>query len=147
MQTLDGAGRPADDAKPAVTPQDFMAAVTLFLVCQLAGETLVQSLGVALAHFAFPGPVAGMAILFAWLAVRRRIDAPVDAASNGILRNLSLLFVPAAVGIVQYGHVIAEFGLALIAALILSTVATLVVTVYVFVWVARRTGGGGDDAS
>jgi holin-like protein len=147
MQTIDGAGRPASAAGPAVTPQGFMAAVTLFLVCQLAGETAVRSLGIALPHFAFPGPVAGMAILFVWLAVRRRIDPTVDAASNGILRNLSLLFVPAAVGIVQYGDVITEFGLALIAALILSTVATLIVTVYAFVWVARRTGSGGQDAA
>jgi len=83
-----------------------------------------------------------MAILFAWLAIRGRIGPSVGAASNGILRNLSLLFVPAAVGIVQYGSVIADFGLALIAALILSTVATLIVTVLVFVWVARRTGKG-----
>jgi len=147
MQTIDGAGRPETEAKADVTPQSFMAAVTLFLVCQLAGETLVQSLGVALPHFAFPGPVAGMAILFGWLSIRRRIDPAVDAASNGILRNLSLLFVPAAVGIVQYGDVIAEFGLALIAALILSTVLTLIVTVYAFVWAAGRTGAGGRDAA
>lgn len=148
MQTIDGAGRPAATApEPAVTPQSFMAAVTLFLVCQLAGETVVRSLGVALPHFAFPGPVAGMAILFGWLAMRGRIGPSVGAASNGILRNLSLLFVPAAVGIVQYGNVIADFGLALIVALILSTVATLVVTVLVFVWVAKRTGTGGENAA
>jgi holin-like protein len=146
MQTIDGAGQPASDTG-IVTPQSFMAAVTLLLVCQLAGEALVQSLGVALPHFSFPGPVAGMAILFGWLAVYGRIGPAVDAASNGILRNLSLLFVPAAVGIVQYGNVIADFGLALIAALILSTVATLIVTVYVFVWVARRTGTGGNHAA
>ena len=64
----------------------------------------------------------------------------LDAASGAILRNLSLLFVPAAVGIVQYGSILAEFGIALVAALILSTVLTLLVTVGVFIAVSRRTG-------
>lgn len=147
MKTIDGSGSPPAVAEAAVTPQDFIAALTLFLICQLAGETLVRSLGVAWSHFAFPGPVAGMALLFGLLALRGRIGPAVGVASNGILRNLSLLFVPAAVGIVQYGDVIAEFGFALISALVLSTVATLIVTVFVFVWVARRTGQGGGDAA
>jgi holin-like protein len=147
MQTIDGGGAPAPSDEAAVTPQGFIAALTLFLVCQLAGETLVRSLGVALPHFAFPGPVAGMVILFGLLAWRGRIGPAVAVASNGILRNLSLLFVPAAVGIVQYGGVITEFGVALIAALVLSTVATLIVTVVVFVAVARRTGAGNENAA
>ena len=147
MQAIDAASGPAAGGGDAVTPQDFVAALTLFLACQLAGEALVRSLGVAWEHFAFPGPVAGMAMLFALLALRRRVGPAVAVASNGILRNLSLLFMPAAVGIVQYGGVIAEFGVALITALVLSTVATLIVTVLVFVWVARRTGRGAGDAS
>lgn len=146
MQTIDGGGAAVSE-DTAVTPQGFIAAVTLFLVCQLAGETLVRALGVALPHFAFPGPVAGMVLLFGLLAWRGQIGPTVSVASNGILRNLSLLFVPAAVGIVQHGPVIAEFGLALITALVLSTIATLIVTVFVFVAVAKRTGaGGGHDA-
>ncbi len=145
----------SDDKKTedgaSVTPQGFIQAVALFLVCQLVGETLVRTLGIAVPGFAFPGPVIGMVILFILLVLRGRIDPTVGVASNGILRNLSLLFVPAAVGIVQYGDVIAEFGFALITALVLSTVLTLVVTVYVFVWVARLTGNsaageaGGED--
>ncbi len=135
----------------AVTPQGFMQAVALFLVCQLAGETLVRGLGVAVPGFAFPGPVIGMVVLFLLLAIRGKIGATVAVASNGILRNLSLLFVPAAVGIVQYWDVITQFGVALITALVLSTVLTLLVTVYVFVWVAKLTGNravaeaGGED--
>lgn len=148
MQTINAASPPAAGDETAVTPQGFIAALTLFLVCQLTGEVLVRGLGVAMPHFAFPGPVAGMVILFGLLAWRGKIGPTVTVASNGILRNLSLLFVPAAVGIVQYGPVIAEFGFALIAALVLSTVATLIVTVVVFVAVAKRTGqGGSDDAA
>jgi holin-like protein len=143
MQTVSGeAEKPAESA---VTPQGFIAAVALFLVCQLAGETAVQTLGVAVPGFAFPGPVLGMVLMFLLLSMLGRIDATIDVASNGILRNLSLLFVPAAVGIVQYGPVIAEFGLALITALVISTLLTLLATVYVFVAVVRLTGREGDE--
>lgn len=149
MQVNDGQTAPRPGGNSGVTPQGFMAAVALFLVCQLAGETLVQSVGLAVPGFAFPGPVAGMVLLFVLLVFRGRIGETVAVASNGILRNLSLLFVPAAVGIVQYGDVIVEFGLALITALVLSTVATLIVTVYVFVLVAKYTGtgAGGEDGA
>jgi putative effector of murein hydrolase LrgA (UPF0299 family) len=51
---------------------------------------------------------------------------------------LSLLFVPAAVGIVQQGGVLAANGLSIVVALVVSTVLTLAVTAAVFVWAARR---------
>ena len=58
-----------EDGAP-VTPQGFIQAVALFLVCQLVGETLVRMLGVAVPGFAFPGPVVGMVILFILLVLR-----------------------------------------------------------------------------
>jgi putative effector of murein hydrolase LrgA (UPF0299 family) len=47
----------------------------------------------------------------------------------------------AAVGIVQQTSLIAQNWLAIAAAIVLSTAATLVVTVYTFLAVARRFGG------
>ncbi|MDR3410221.1 MAG: CidA/LrgA family protein [Formivibrio sp.] len=50
-----------------------------------------------------PGPVLGMALLLAWLAWHRR--APPEnlrVASTGILQYLSLLFVPAGVGVILH---------------------------------------------
>jgi len=152
MTTNQGTAGNPPATETAVTPQGFMMAVTLFLVCQLIGETIVKSLGVAFPGFTFPGPVLGMVILFALLLARGRVGPMISVASNGILRNLSLLFVPAAVGIVQYWDVIAEFGITLVVALVLSTLLTLIVTVAVFVLVVKYTGGaegpeteGGDD--
>ena len=108
-------------------------ALTLLFFCQLAGEVLVRTIGIA-----FPGPVLGMGLLFAFLALRGRSAPALDAVADTLLRNLSLLFVPAAVGVVQQAGLIAENWLAITAAIALSTLLTLVVTVYTFLAVARR---------
>lgn len=126
---------------------NIVAALCALLLCQLVGEILVQFLRQAVPGFAFPGPVVGMAILFVILAVRGRPGESLDATSGAILKNLSLLFVPAAVGVVQYGDVLADYGLALILALVVSTVLTLLVTVGVFILVAGRSDPQDADAA
>ena len=109
----------------------------VLLACQLAGETLARLLALPV-----PGPVLGMALLLAGLMWRgrRRPEVPqiVGDAADGLLRNLSLLFVPAAVGIVQYFGLVADHALAIAAAIAVSTVATLAVTAIVFERLARR---------
>lgn len=112
-----------------------LPSLTLLFVCQLAGETAVRAAGVSL-----PGPVLGMALLFVGLLLRGRSGEELDGVADTILRNLSLLFVPAAVGVVQQAGLIAEEWLAIGAALVVSTLLTLVVTVLVFRAVARATG-------
>jgi putative effector of murein hydrolase LrgA (UPF0299 family) len=49
--------------------------------------------------------------------------------------------VPAGVGVVQYLGLLRDQGLALAAALVVSTVATLIATVGVFLFVKRLVGG------
>lgn len=109
---------------------------------------MVQLLGVSIEGLLFPGPVLGMAILFAGLLIfPSLLKKPTEPVADSLLTNLSLLFVPAAVGVVQYGPMIAEFGLALIIALVVSTIMTLLVTVGVFIAIQRMTSdGGADDA-
>ncbi|MBP7000565.1 CidA/LrgA family protein [Amaricoccus sp.] len=106
--------------------------LTLLFLCQLAGEVIVRGFGIA-----FPGPVLGMAILLGGMAAFRRTGPALDEAADGILRNLSLLFVPAAVGVAQQAGLIAAHWVAIAAALVVSTVLTLVVTVLTFRAVAR----------
>lgn len=107
-------------------------ALTLLFLCQLVGEVAVRWAGVT-----FPGPVLGMALLVAILALRPAARPGVEGVADGILRNLSLLFVPAAVGVVQQAGLIAANWLAISAALVVSTLLTLVVTVFTFRAVAR----------
>lgn len=108
-------------------------ALTLLFLCQLAGEVIVRSLGLT-----FPGPVLGMGLIFAGLLIFGRSGPALDAVADTLLRNLSLLFVPAAVGVVQQAGLIAANWLAISAALVVSTLLTLVVTVTTFRVVARR---------
>lgn len=107
-------------------------ALTLLFLCQLVGEATVRGLGLA-----FPGPVLGMAILVAGLFAFRGAGVDLEGVADGLLRNLSLLFVPAAVGVVQQAGIIAENWLAISVAVAVSTVLTLLVTVSTFRAVAR----------
>ncbi|MDP3895371.1 MAG: CidA/LrgA family protein [Mesorhizobium sp.] len=126
-------------------PLNLAGALAALLLCQLAGEVIVLAVRQIMPSLAFPGPVVGMALLFVVLVWRGGPGRSLDATAGGILRNLSLLFVPAAVGIVQYGPVLAEFGLALAVALVVSTALTLLVTVGVFLLVARLAAPGDDE--
>ncbi len=116
----------------------------LLLVFQLVGEILARGLALPA-----PGPVVGLALLAAGMAVWRAwrpfddealASSDVARAATGLLGNLSLLFVPAGVGVVQYLGLLEAQGLALAAALIVSTLATLVATVAVFLSVKRLIG-------
>jgi len=105
------------------------------LACQLAGEVAVRATGLAV-----PGPVLGMALMAALLLAFPALWAVVRATAEGLLGHLSLLFVPAGTGVVAHLDRLGPDGPALIAALVLSTLAGLVVTVLTFVWLARLTG-------
>ena len=99
-----------------------------------------------------PGPVVGLAALVVALAAFRRLrpfDEEALAASDlgqaarGLLAALPLLFVPAGVGVVQYLGLLRDQGLALMAALVVSTLY-LIATVGVFLLVKRVAGARGD---
>lgn len=121
-----------------------VGAFAVLLLCQLAGEGIVHLTGVPV-----PGPVIGLVLLALGLGLRAHGrgpsgreavgDTPVGRAATGLLSHLSLLFVPAAVGIVQQGAALQRDGLAIAAALLGSTLLTLAVTAAVFAGVARLT--------
>jgi holin-like protein len=82
-----------------------------------------------------------MGLLFAALAATGGSEA-LEGVADAILRNLSLLFVPAAVGVVQQAGLVAAHWLAIAVAVAVSTVLTLVVTVLTFRGVARLQARG-----
>ncbi|MBM6580758.1 CidA/LrgA family protein [Microvirga sp. BT689] len=116
--------------------------LTVILLCQLLGEVVAGGLG-----WPMPGPVLGMLFLLVFLSLRGRIATSVpelgktlDSTGKGLLAHLSLLFIPASVGVVQRLDVLAEYGIGLAVALVVSTFVTLVVTVVTFVVVSRLSG-------
>jgi holin-like protein len=112
-----------------------LVGITLLLLAQLLGEALTRGLGLGV-----PGPVVGLALMAAALLLAPRLRPVVDPAANSLLRHLSLLFVPAAVGIVQYLPLLRAEGLAIAASILLSTFAALVVTALVFRGVSKLMG-------
>ena len=116
-------------------------ALTLILACQLAGELVARLSGLPV-----PGPVLGMALLFGLMLALPRVAATVQPTGEGILRHLSLLFVPAGVGVVGHLSSLGTHGPGLALAIVLSTVLALAVGALVFVTVARAIGGGDSDA-
>jgi holin-like protein len=110
-------------------------ALILLFSAQLAGEFLARFGGVPV-----PGPVIGLVLMLAFLGLRRSVPDSLDTVATGILRNLSLLFIPVGVGIVQQADLVRAYGVALIGAVVLSTVLTLAVTALVFVGVSRLLG-------
>ena len=118
-----------------------IASLSLILLCQLAGEVIVRGLVLPM-----PGPVIGLVFLLLLLLARDRFAAlrrgplqgdGVESASRGLLANLSLLFVPAGVGVVQKLDLIAEHGIAIAVVLAIAVVVTLLATVATFL-VANR---------
>ena len=93
-----------------------LAGLTWLLVFQCLGEVLVRLL-----RLPVPGPVAGMVLLFVALRLRAAVPAPLEDAADGLLRHLSLLFVPAGVGVMLHFSRLAEEGLALTVALVATT--------------------------
>jgi putative effector of murein hydrolase LrgA (UPF0299 family) len=112
-----------------------LPALAALLLCQLAGEAAVRVLGLPV-----PGPVVGMVILFALLAARAPLPAMMQDTSDGILRHLSLLFVPAGVGLVNNLDRLGSDGLRLFVVVLLSTVIALTTTALVFAGIARLMG-------
>jgi putative effector of murein hydrolase LrgA (UPF0299 family) len=122
-----------------------IASLSLILLCQLIGEVIVRGLGLPM-----PGPVLGLLFLLLLLLARDRFallatgplsGGGVENASQVLLANLSLLFVPAGVGVVQKLDLLAEHGVAIIVVLAVSVVVTLLATVATFVlasWLMTR---------
>ncbi len=113
--------------------------IALLLLCQLLGEVLV-----VWSSQPIPGPVVGLVLLFFGLGLRGGIPEGLGRVVDGLLAHLSLLFVPAGVGVMLHIAMLREEWLAISLALVLSTVVTIAVTGVLMTalirWVERRRG-------
>ncbi|THC45439.1 CidA/LrgA family protein [Massilia sp. Mn16-1_5] len=103
-----------------------LPAFAILLLFQCLGEGIVFLLGLPV-----PGPVAGMILLFISLLLWPALQTRIEAAANELLRHLSLLFVPAGVGIVATAGSGSGHWLAILASLVVSTLLTLALTALV----------------
>ena len=93
----------------------------------------MQSLGEILSRglaLPFPGPVIGMMLLLVALQLPV-VREPVAACANFLLSHLSLLFVPVGVGVMTHLGLLGQYGVRMLAVIVLSTWLGLIVTVLV----------------
>lgn len=117
------------------------------LVFQSIGELLARGVGLPL-----PGPVMGMVLLvlaLRWPLVRE----PVSVCADFLLSHLSLLFVPVGVGVMTHLSLVSQYGVRMLAVLVLTTLAGLGVTAVTLHLLRDRAGdqaatttGEGPDA-
>jgi holin-like protein len=94
----------------------------LLMMFQFAGEALVTSVGIA-----FPGPLCGMLLLLVYLYLRGGASDDLSHVGSRLIDHLGLLFVPAGTAIVAYGALFAIDGIAIIAALVVSTLLAVLI--------------------
>lgn len=116
-----------------------LSALTQLLIFQLAGEVIARGLALPV-----PGPVLGMLFLFVALMLRGGPERELQTTSKNLLQHLSLLFVPAGTGIMVHLHRVADEWLPLVLSLLISTLATLVVTALVMKLCQRTPAGTGE---
>lgn len=122
--------------------------VATLLLAQLAGEALVRATGLPV-----PGPVLGMLLVFGLQILRERnravfpaalTDGSLESLCRTLLAQLSLLFVPAGVGVIQRMDLLGKHALELGLALTVSTVLGIAAAAAAFRVTARLTGSNED---
>jgi len=113
-----------------------LASITLLLVFQLTGEIIARAFDLPI-----PGPVIGLFLLILVLLRRERIPTGLDETATGLLSHLSLLFVPAGVGVIAHLTLLGNEWQAILGSLIGSTALTVLVTG----WVLQKLHKGRHD--
>lgn len=85
-----------------------------------------------------PGPVIGMLLLFGFIMTRPQIADAIEPTALELLRHLSLLFIPAGVGIMVSAGRIRGDALAVVVSVAISTSLAIVVTALVTRALLRR---------
>lgn len=119
-----------------------LTALTLLLIFQCLGEGGAQLLGLPI-----PGPVIGMLLLLLSFLLYPRLADLMEATSWGILQHLSLLFVPAGVGVMAAAGQLQGDLAAIVVALVVSTVLAIAVGALVTQAAMKRLSRPADEES
>ena len=107
--------------------------ITILIFLQFLGEIIA-----GLTRLPIPGPVIGLGLLAGFALWRGAMPEPIIIAGDSILKHLSLLFVPAGVGLIAFGDKLMAEGTRLIILLVASTAITMTVTAFVFRFLTRK---------
>jgi len=110
------------------------------MISGLVQILVFQGLGELITHFLLPlipGPVVGLILLLAFLALRTSVNASLDEVASTFSQHFGLLFVPAAVGVVMFWPHLKAHAVAVVVALVVSVVLTIAVTALVLKALSR----------
>ena len=105
-----------------------LSSIAIILGYQVVGELISRLSGLPVT-----GPVIGMVLMLLSFLVKDNLINRVRPSAGVLLANLSLLFVPAGVGIMRHGQRFLNEGVAIMIALVVSTVIAMIVTAYVII--------------
>lgn len=108
--------------------------LAVLLLFQCVGELIALALTLSI-----PGSVIGMVLLFFALLVSPRLMEKVEESSHHILKHMSLFFIPAGVGIMVSAAGVMQHWLAVVIAIIASTLLTLAITALSMRWLMTST--------
>ncbi|WP_345816348.1 CidA/LrgA family protein [Paraburkholderia sp. PREW-6R] len=114
-----------------------LGALAALLVFQCLGEGVSYFF-----HLPVPGPVIGMLLLFGFLMMRPQTADAIEPTALELLRHLSLLFIPAGVGIMVSASRIRGDAVAVIVSVAVSTTLAIAVAALVTRALLRRQNRG-----
>lgn len=99
--------------------------VGLYVIAQYVSEFYALSM---------PPAILGIAALFIFFIVVQRVPKSIRLAGQPLLTHMSLFFIPAIVAIINYLDLIKAFPLALLLAVVITTLISLAITA----WIAQH---------
>ncbi|GGF67165.1 CidA/LrgA family protein [Alteromonas lipolytica] len=113
-----------------------MSTVTGWLIitgCYLLGEFIVQ-----MASIPLPGALIGLLLLLAGLLLRQRPAVAISRGAQPLLTHMSVLFVPAVIGVGLFWDEVRQNALGITLALVATTIIALGFTAWVAQYLMHR---------
>lgn len=118
---------------------DVVRALGIILAFQLLGEVISRGFGLPV-----PGPVLGLALILVPMLISQEFTDAIAPTATGLLAHLSLLFVPAGVGVIRHIETLGPDLWKVLVVVLTSTLLSIIVGTYTFLLVARWTGHEND---
>jgi len=108
--------------------------IAVVLLLYLVGEAIVRILMIPI-----PGSIIGLVVLFLYLLRRGRVSPALTSVGDPVLGAMPLFFIPAGVGLFEYGDLLGGIWPAVALAIVGSTLVGLVTTTLVMRLLAPST--------
>ncbi|AQX55395.1 CidA/LrgA family protein [Priestia flexa] len=97
--------------------------ILFFILIFFVGQQISQALNLPI-----PGSIVGFGLLFLLLHLKVIKLNWVERAGNLLVGELLLFFIPAVVGLINYGDVLKSFGLQILIVITISTIVVMAIT-------------------